>query len=487
MSIVNKTSILRVIALEISEDGAVSKKQMKIDRDSQLENTLLKADYPDILVATIDIPQQQLDQYQQAMVEHSLGKRIVHDGVEYSLVGASASAKNGKYYAVDAAHAKTIAQRFRFWPEAAMTYFGILVSPCKVCIEIPDARVVVVRDHELGTNDCRGWIRRSYFERLHLADRRFYQFRMSFENTQAKGSFKIMEDDVADALSVDFVIPRSSCKPEFKKPECVRQCPTAAGRMSGQYSTGRVVVGIREISRELQFSSSYTLVEHAPLNSIETEIKPIAMAAVEKVKTAIASNDFTELFRILGMSEEVELLRADETVTDPEHTSSEHTVVEAVLKADSTGYWVKHPFVNSHLQRTLARWAYKLCTAGGFTLPAFALADDGYLVLHDGRIYSGSDWIPEWHAITSLVSERMLVVRYPIRTKGDLLPVKALEASTTLELLMRHLDRQKCSMDSAAVTGIVDQQLRLEGTLTLHSETAKKNGGDYDFDWICVV
>ena len=95
MSIVNKTSILRVIALEISEDGAVSKKQMKIDRDSQLENTLLKADYPDIRVATIDIPQQQLDQYQQAMVEHSLGKRIVHDGVEYSLVGASASAKNG--------------------------------------------------------------------------------------------------------------------------------------------------------------------------------------------------------------------------------------------------------------------------------------------------------------------------------------------------------------------------------------------------------
>jgi len=48
---------------------------MKIDRDSQLENTLLKADYPDIRVATIDIPQQQLDQYQQAMVEHSLGKR----------------------------------------------------------------------------------------------------------------------------------------------------------------------------------------------------------------------------------------------------------------------------------------------------------------------------------------------------------------------------------------------------------------------------
>ena len=44
----------------------------------------MKADYPDIRVATIDIPQQQLDQYQQAMVEHSLGKRIVYEGVDYS-------------------------------------------------------------------------------------------------------------------------------------------------------------------------------------------------------------------------------------------------------------------------------------------------------------------------------------------------------------------------------------------------------------------
>src|ERR1035441_982854 len=125
MSIVNRTSILRVIALEISEDGAVSKKQMKIDRDSQLENTLLKADYPDIRVATIDIPQQQLDQYQQAMVEHSLGKRIMHEGVEYSLVGASASAKNGKYRSEERRVGKECRSRWRFWPEAAMTYFGI--------------------------------------------------------------------------------------------------------------------------------------------------------------------------------------------------------------------------------------------------------------------------------------------------------------------------------------------------------------------------
>ena len=33
----------------------------------------------------------------------------------------------------------------------------------------------------------------------------------------------------------------------------------------------------------------------------------------------------------------------------------------------------------------------------------------------------------------------------------------------------------------------MNEQLTLEGTYTLHSETAKRNGGDYDFDWVCVI
>ncbi|MBV9081300.1 MAG: hypothetical protein JOZ62_01390 [Acidobacteriaceae bacterium] len=488
MSDVKRRSLLRVIALEITEDGAVLRKNMAVDRESQLENTLLKADYPDVRVATIDIPQAPLDEYQQAMVEHSLGKKIEYEGIEYRLVGASASAKSGKYYAVDAAHANRIAKRFRYWPEAAVTYFGILVSPCRVCVEFPNARVFVVKDHDLGTNDCRGWIRRSLFERLGVPSGHFYQFRMSFDGAQAKGSFKVMEDDVADALSADIVVPRSSCKPEYGKTECSRACPVSTGRIAGQYSTGRVVIGIRELSRNLEFSSSYTLVEHAPLQSIETEIKPVALAAVNQVRDAVRNNDFGELFKLIGVSDEVELLRSGETLPDTEHTSAEHTVVEALLKADATGYWVRHPFVNNHLQRMMAKWAFKLCTAGGFKLPAFALADDGYLVLHDGRIYCGSDWMPEWTAIADVDSDRMLVVRYPIRTKGDLLPVRRLDEVKALDLVMRALARQHCRMDSSSVLqAIVRNQLKLEGTCTIHAETAKKNGGDYDFDWICLV
>ena len=117
---------------------------------------------------------------------------------------------------------------------------------------------------------------------------------------------------------------------------------------------------------------------------------------------------------------------------DGEYTSAERTVVEAVLKADGSGQLVKFPFINNQLQRILCRWAYKLCTAGGFRLPAFALADDGYLVLHNGRVYSGSDWMPEDHAITSLGSARLLEVRYPIRAKDDLLPLKNLHGPDTV-------------------------------------------------------
>ena len=52
-----------------------------------------------------------------------------------------------------------------------MTYFGILVSSCKVLIEVPDCRLLVVEDRQLGTNDCRGWISQSLFRKLQAKHR----------------------------------------------------------------------------------------------------------------------------------------------------------------------------------------------------------------------------------------------------------------------------------------------------------------------------
>jgi hypothetical protein len=287
-----------------------------------------------------------------------------------------------------------------------------------VRIEEPDARVLVVEDHSLGTNDCRGWIRRSLFERLNLAGGHFYQFRLAFSRTQAKGSFKVVEDDVAGQLGADIVLPKSCMKPALPEKSALVKlwCGDA------QLFRGPIVLGIREVSRPLEYESSYTLLTHAPEASIDLEVLPQALEQVRKLKATVEENDFEELFRLLG---------TDEVSGDGESTSTERTVVEAALKADGSGQLVKFPFINNQLQRILCRWAYKLCTAGGFRLPAFALADDGYLVLHSGQAFSGSDWMPQDSAVTSLGSERMLEVRYPIRAKDDLLPLRKLHTLRT--------------------------------------------------------
>src|SRR5438094_6492168 len=120
------------------------------------------------------------------MVESAL-KPVNGNGVQFKLVGDSGSAKDGKFYAIEARYERAIAERFLNWPQAAITYFGVLISPCKVRIETTDARVIVVKDHEFGTNDCRGWISRSLFRALQercrtngrdLPAERFYQFRL---------------------------------------------------------------------------------------------------------------------------------------------------------------------------------------------------------------------------------------------------------------------------------------------------------------------
>ncbi len=256
-----------VLALELDRNGKVSKKTMKLDREAQLTNSLLQGLYPGIRVATVDVPAEPLDSCEQAMVEQAL-TRIEIDGIRYSLVGASGSAKNGKFYAVESSFEKKLGERFRFSPQAAITYFGILVSSCKVLVEEPQCRVMVVDDHEFGTNDCRGWISQSLFrklqqkhqsellaretERLHaqrIAERsedqqdlpltdteekalveqakrriqgrrigahRFYQFRLAFDKTQAKGAFKVMADEVARHLDADIILPKSCVKPKYQ-------------------------------------------------------------------------------------------------------------------------------------------------------------------------------------------------------------------------------------------------------------------------------
>src|SRR5260370_38711794 len=69
--------------------------------------------------------------------------------------------------------------------------------------------------------------------RKRLAEGRFYQFRMAFADTQAKGAFKIMEDDVSDALEADFVLPESAVKPGLKIPALAESNSEPGARFRG--------------------------------------------------------------------------------------------------------------------------------------------------------------------------------------------------------------------------------------------------------------
>jgi hypothetical protein len=478
-----------ILELKIDATGEVTRKASKLGRKDTLEGKLLAQLYPGIRVARVSVPAE-LTPYEQSVVENRMAQ-LSFGGVEYKLVGASGSAKDGKFYFVDQPHAKPIAERFQHWPEAAIVYFSILISDCKLVTEQPDFRIVVVEDHVLGTNDCRGWIRESLYRKLHLSPDRFCQFRLAFdarEPKQAKGALKAMSDRVADRLAVDCILPESACKPNLKGGS--RFLPQIG--TSGRLYTGPAVLGIKQWSRVTEYGSSYTLVEHASDEALQLEIMPRAIEEVRKVRKAWDDGDYEGLLRVLGKSEE------DATFDmsfDPEaleggnnSPSEEWEPAEAVLLADKSGNSIRFPYVSNQINRKLARWAFRTLTSGGFKLPAFALSDDGILVEHEGKILAASDWIPEDTAITSVTAEQSLCIRYPIRMQEDLLPVRHIADSELVPMLARALGKSgQSELPEPLIAYILKRQLRMEGTYILHSETAKRNGGDFDFDTICAM
>jgi hypothetical protein len=485
-----------VISLDIDSMGKAKIRIPDLEKSAQLHNTLLQGLFPDIRVARLNVPGGVLDESQQALVEQTM-KHVNVNGVQFRLVGASGSAKDGKFYAVEAKYERAIAERFLNWPQAAITYFGVLVSPCKVRIEASDLRVIVVKDHEFGTNDCRGWISRSLFTALQDRSRasgrdlpgdRLYQFRLAFDSTQAKGSCKVMEDDVADFLGADIILPESSVKPEYKGPSRLLDLfRSQARQLEVRTYRGPVVFGIREVSEPREFESSYTLLEHASWDTLRSEILPHARYQVKKLRTAAEQGDYEGLLELLGTSQAQQRVDADDAV-ESGYTSREATVVEAVLKVDPTGYLVKHPYINQQLNKLLARWTFKLCTGGGFRMPAFALADDGILALHDGQIIAASDWLPLDCAVTSVSCGRGLVVRYPIRMFEDLLPYRRIPTGEMVSAIAHTVQEQTgVRLHPCQIVDLFERQICLKGTLTLHSKTAALNGGDFDFDMVCVV
>ena len=152
---------------------------------------------------------------------------------------------------------------------------------------------------------------RSKIDHKVLRGHRFYQFRLAFDKAQAKGSFKIMADEFAEKLEADIILPKSSVKPKYQG-GVVRTIRSILGDRQAHAFRGSVLVGIRDVSRDLEFQSSYTLVEHAPDDSIELEIKPYALRQIERLRKAWEENNFTELFELLGTQEAQSVLDVGE-------------------------------------------------------------------------------------------------------------------------------------------------------------------------------
>jgi hypothetical protein len=96
--------------------------------------------------------------------------------------------------------------------------------------------------------------------------------------------------------------------------------------------------------------------------------------------------------------------------------------------------------------------------------------------------------MPLDRAITSVAAECGLVVRYPIRMFEDLLPYRRYSVKEMVEELRGRIEaEQGVRMEVLDILKVLENQVLLKGTLTLHSKTAARNGGDFDFDLVCVV
>jgi hypothetical protein len=101
-----------VVVFDIDSQGIVTQQLTDNGAETTLENTLLEALYPGIKLAIANVPTGFLDGFEESAVANALVS-IRCNNVEYCLIGASGSAKDGKFYLVDSYYAQTISERFK--------------------------------------------------------------------------------------------------------------------------------------------------------------------------------------------------------------------------------------------------------------------------------------------------------------------------------------------------------------------------------------
>lgn len=532
-----------MIQLEIKPDGRVNQVKTQPGLELLAESMPINAIYPEVKMAIVRIPTRKLKPEQQIAVRNALTRIVIPnpsgEPTTYKMFGAGGGLKDGKLLFVEEQYQKQLHSRFKNWPEALLAYSGILTSDCMTLVTFDECRVAVVddpssdTDRAFGTNDCGGWISERCYKKFSRKEKvvdsctgkairnsdgsTMYrtvplpldcltQGRLASighnhcsasslgqQAVNAKPSFKIMQDDVADALGVDFIIPRSAQKPSFENLtdyNAVEGTLPSEINLTSRLFVGRVVVGIRDFSRPNTFECSATITQNIPAEIVQEEILPAAIEGLNEIIAGWYSDDRTivvnKIGRVNKRSSDAEERSADYEPADLEAASivdkPTQRFVEAILLADNSKEYLAHPYIYDQLSKLLAKRAVKWCTGGMIHLPAFALSHDGYLMLsEDGRIRWGSDWLDKDMIITELESGAGLGVRYPVRDGMDLLPLLYMTDTQIIERLMAR------SLNENEASWAIAKQLRLASTLTMNSEKAKENGGDFDFDQVCLI
>ena len=460
------------LMLQIDQEGKITEQMDpahpgKAKRGPFATRTIAGRRYPGIQFAQVQVPTRMTEE-EKSIVRNAM-KCIVWKGHRYLQVLGSGGVKNGQFIYVRQEWEKHLVRQYQKWPEAALAYGGIVTNECeKGLIEI-EATVKIVKEGDLGTNDSRGWMAESIMRLMPtLPAGYFYQDRMDFiadgpVPVQAKGCKKVMPDAVAwhPDVMADIIIPDSSIKPE--RPDLI-----------GKTFRSNITLGIKEVSYDGQTYGGYTVAQHAPWDVIEREIIPDSEKLMRALAEGFHSEGHRELLRKIGAENS---------------DNGYYRVMEGCLAADGDGSFLRHPFVHGGVKKLLASWLRKLMM-GGVEMQCRALADDGFLVVDEkGKLHYGHDWMPMDSALTDYVGDRSLCVRFPVRMREDLLPVKHIHSTidngngSCTDILLQKFPE----LTRELAEQITRDQLYLKNVHVLNGKRAKDFGGDFDFDLVYII
>ena len=339
----------------------------------------------------------------QAKTEMLFAKGIKHNGRQYKVLGASSSLKDGKVWLATKGVIEAIHSYFNSSQEA-LAYLGIYTSNCHHGIWETEQEIKVVDDgYKVGgkliTGDGEGYIPRALYEELNLNERQI-QVRLHGETWIGKGTLHPYDGN-------EFIIPKSMIK----------------GKGMPKDGKQYFIFGIREVARELKFSSSWTLLQFFSQETIESTM-PKLNKELDSLEGVLTSKEKALAF--LG------------SVVDEERFK-----LESYLHA---GLSPTHPYITNKLKKHLKKRYRDLALGSAVNLTGYMSA------------------IADIKANTICCKDKpkgdYVLTRYPIRDKMSFV---------------------KVTNDPDLVEGA------LSGSVYCSNETILQIDGDFDGDLLAII